>query len=170
MHMSGKWTRSVILFLVHRCRLKATLPPRTNFRGVWDRFRLCTLSIALPSTHVAKVKDDGCGQCPQHEPFAAMRDALNNTGRPIFYAIHSSIIGTGNPNATVANMWRTGGDLSSATYDMWTNRCGAFNWVPQLEIRRSHWLWWGVGLLSVSYAANVWSAGLTWPPPMPKLP
>ena len=57
---------------------------------------------------MAQVKDDGCGACPQHEPFAAMRDALNRTGRPIFYAIHSSIIGTGNPNATVANMWRTG--------------------------------------------------------------
>ena len=39
---------------------------------------------------VDQVKDDGCGQCPQHEPFAAMRDALNKTGKPIWYAIHSS--------------------------------------------------------------------------------
>lgn len=62
-----------------------------------------------------QVKDDGCGQCPQHNPFVAMRDALNRTGRKIFYAIHSD----GKPweaasdsNGTVANMWRTGGDLS----------------------------------------------------------
>ena len=65
------------------------------------------------------------GKCSQHEPFIAMRDALNRTGRPIFYAIHSD----GKPwetgsdsNGTVANMWRTGGDLSQMSYDMWLNR------------------------------------------------
>jgi alpha-galactosidase len=72
--------------------------------------------------NVDQVKDDGCGGCPQHEPFAAMRDALNKTGKAIWYAIHSSIKGVGNPNATVANMWRTGGDLYASSYDMWTNR------------------------------------------------
>ena len=58
-------------------------------------------------------------------PFTAMRDALNKTGRPIVYAIHSD----GKPwnagsdsNGTVANMWRTGGDLSASNYDMWLNR------------------------------------------------
>lgn len=70
---------------------------------------------------VDQVKDDGCGGCPQHEPFAAMRDALNSTGKPIWYAIHSQTV-PGSPNATVANMWRTGGDLSSSSFDMWTNR------------------------------------------------
>ena len=70
---------------------------------------------------VDQVKDDGCGQCPQHEPFAAMRDALNKTGKPVFYAIHSSTA-PGSPNGTVANMWRTGGDLSGSNFAMWTNR------------------------------------------------
>lgn len=50
-----------------------------------------------------------------------MRDALNKTGKPIWYAIHSST-DPGSPNATVANMWRTGGDLSGSNFDMWTNR------------------------------------------------
>lgn len=70
---------------------------------------------------VDQVKDDGCGACPQHDPWQAMATALNNTGKPIWYAIHA---GT-QPNASYAkysNMWRVGGDLSSATFDMWTNR------------------------------------------------
>eukprot|EP00756_Hemistasia_phaeocysticola_P014514 Hpha_TRINITY_DN15341_c2_g3::TRINITY_DN15341_c2_g3_i1::g.91006::m.91006/K07407/E3.2.1.22B, galA, rafA; alpha-galactosidase len=71
---------------------------------------------------VDQVKDDGCGPCGPYEPFAKMGEALNRTGRPILYAIHSSIIGTGHPNASVANMWRTGGDLSASNFDMWTNR------------------------------------------------
>jgi len=50
-----------------------------------------------------------------------MCDALNRTGRPVWYAIHSSTA-PGSPNATVANMWRTGGDLSSSSFSMWTNR------------------------------------------------
>jgi len=45
-----------------------------------------------------------------------MRDALNKTGRPILYQTHSA------PNGTVANAWRTGGDLYSSNFDMWTNR------------------------------------------------
>merc|ERR1719201_1193885 len=74
---------------------------------------------------VDQVKDDGCGPCPQHEPFIAMRDALNKTGRHILYAIHSD----GKPwqvgsdsNGSVANMWRTGGDLSASSYQMWLDR------------------------------------------------
>lgn len=50
-----------------------------------------------------------------------MRDALNRTGRAIWYAIHSTTT-PGSPNASVANMWRTGGDLSSSDFDMWVNR------------------------------------------------
>jgi alpha-galactosidase len=65
--------------------------------------------------------DDGCGQCPQHDPWIAMRDALNNTGKPVWYAIHDSTA-AGSPNATIANMWRTGPDLSISSFDMWTNR------------------------------------------------
>eukprot|EP00039_Didymoeca_costata_P029529 m.25051 g.25051 ORF g.25051 m.25051 type:complete len:553 (+) comp7669_c0_seq3:40-1698(+) len=70
---------------------------------------------------VDAVKDDGCGACPQHEPFGAMRDALNKTGHRVWYAIHSQTL-PGSPNATVANMWRTGGDLSQSSFAMWTNR------------------------------------------------
>ena len=39
---------------------------------------------------VDAVKDDACGICPEHDPFVAMRDALNNTGRHIWYSIHVS--------------------------------------------------------------------------------
>ena len=56
---------------------------------------------------VDQVKDDGCGICKQHDPFIAMRNALNQTGRKIWYAIHGGNA-VGQPNATVANMWRTG--------------------------------------------------------------
>ena len=65
---------------------------------------------------VDQVKDDGCGDCPQHDPFIAMRDALNRTGHQMLYQTHSA------PNGTVANSWRTGGDLYSSSFDMWTNR------------------------------------------------
>jgi alpha-galactosidase len=65
--------------------------------------------------------DDGCGPCPQHDPYAAMRDALNKTGKPVWYAIHAGT-SPGSPNGTIANMWRTGQDLSSSTFAMWTSR------------------------------------------------
>ena len=39
---------------------------------------------------VDAVKDDACGVCPQHNPFVAMHDALNNTGRQVWYSIHVS--------------------------------------------------------------------------------
>ena len=73
-----------------------------------------------------KVKDDGCGQCP-HNPWTAMRDALNKTGRKMWYAIHAGNCEDWSQpvtcvNGSVANMWRTGGDLSASTFDMWTNR------------------------------------------------
>ena len=70
---------------------------------------------------VDQVKDDGCGGCPQHDPFVAMRDALNATGRHILYTIHGDTT-PGSDNGTVANMWRTGNDLYSSSFDMWTNR------------------------------------------------
>lgn len=97
-------------------------PPPAPFRVGSCGYEQVDADTYVHDWQVDQVKDDGCGPCPQHEPFAAMRDALNKTGKPIWYAIHSSIIGVGNPNATVANMWRTGGDLSAGSYDMWTNR------------------------------------------------
>lgn len=70
---------------------------------------------------VDAIFDDGCGPCPQHDPYVAMRDALNNTNHPVWYGIHASTR-PGSPNGTVANMWRTGADLSSSTFAMWTSR------------------------------------------------
>lgn len=70
---------------------------------------------------VDQVKDDGCGGCPQHDPFAAMRDALNRTGRHIYFNIHGDTT-PGSDNGTVANSWRTGGDLYASDFGMWTNR------------------------------------------------
>ena len=56
-----------------------------------------------------------------------MRDALNKTGRKMWYAIHAGNCEDWSQpvncvNGSVANMWRTGGDLSSSSFDMWTNR------------------------------------------------
>lgn len=58
------------------------------------------------------MKDDGCGQCP-HNPWTAMRDALNKTGRRILYAIHAGNCEDWTQpvkcvNGSVANMWRCG--------------------------------------------------------------
>lgn len=61
------------------------------------------------------------GSCPQHDPYVAMRDALNATGRHIYYTVHAGTT-PGSPNATVANSWRTGPDLYASSYDMWVNR------------------------------------------------
>ena len=71
--------------------------------------------------NVSQVKDDGCGDCPQHDPFKAMRDALNATGKPVLFTIH----GCADPGCDfgeTANMWRTGDDLYSSNFQMWTNR------------------------------------------------
>ena len=48
-------------------------------------------------------------------------ESLNNTGKPIFLAIHPQQ-GGNSTYPKVANMWRTGGDLSASSYDMWLNR------------------------------------------------
>jgi alpha-galactosidase len=66
------------------------------------------------------VKNDGCGSC-SGEPYVAMRDALNATGRRMYYEIHAGTT-PGSPNGTVANDWRTGDDLYSSSFAMWTNR------------------------------------------------
>ena len=71
--------------------------------------------------NVSQVKDDGCGDCPQHDPFRAMRDALNATGKPVLFTIHGCTDPTCDFGET-ANMWRTGGDLYASNFAMWTNR------------------------------------------------
>ena len=78
---------------------------------------------------VDAVKDDGCGSCAIN-PWYSMRDALNATGKHVFLAVHAGNCDPRAPgadpvvcvNGTSANMWRTGGDLSSQSYSMWTNR------------------------------------------------
>ena len=51
----------------------------------------------------------------------AVRDALNATGRRILYTIHGSAA-PGSDFGSVANMWRTGDDLYSSSFAMWTSR------------------------------------------------
>jgi hypothetical protein len=56
-----------------------------------------------------------------------MRDALNKTGRPVFFAIHAGNCENWSTpvscvNGSIANSWRTGGDLSGSSFAMWTNR------------------------------------------------
>ena len=70
---------------------------------------------------VDAVKDDGCGDCPGRDPFAAMSKELNETGRRVFLSIHGDK--AARPEyASVANMWRVGDDLFDSSFDMWTNR------------------------------------------------
>jgi alpha-galactosidase len=82
---------------------------------------------------VDAIFDDGCGPCPQHDPYAAMRDALNKTGRPVWYGIHAGT-SPGSPNGTVANMWRTGADLCSSTFAMWTSRLDTSTTPSQIAL------------------------------------
>ena len=42
-----------------------------------------------------------------------MRDALNATGRPIVYSVHSSVT-PGTMQPSLANFWRTGPDIGSS--------------------------------------------------------
>jgi len=54
------------------------------------------------------LKHDACGEKPGS--YTAMRDALNKTGRPIFYSVH----GPGSANVpAVSNLWRTTGDIEN---------------------------------------------------------
>ena len=109
---------------------------------------------------VDQVKDDGCGQCPQHDPWVAMGDALNKTGRRIWYAIHAGT--DASPEyPRVANMWRcgradpnlrgpsqdtdpesrlrsVGGDLYASSFDMWTNRLDLATTAAQV-LQRLAW-------------------------------
>ena len=77
---------------------------------------------------VDAVKDDGCGAIPPgYNPWTTMRDALNKTGRPMFFAIHAGncenwTTNVDCVNGSVANMWRTGPDLVASSFATWTNR------------------------------------------------
>ena len=57
------------------------------------------------------VKHDDCGS--EVRSYAAMRDALNKTGRKIFYSVHTvtSPLQPGLPE--IANSWRTTGDIDN---------------------------------------------------------
>ena len=98
-------------------------PNRTGSCG----FEAIDANTYVKEWGVDAVKDDGCGSCPQHDPFATMAAALNATGKPVWYAVHGEWCGA-KPDAypaaypAVANMWRTGDDLSASSFDMWTNR------------------------------------------------
>jgi len=94
-----------------------TQPPRPGSCG----YEVIDADTYVHDWNVSQVKDDGCGACPQHDPFVAMRDALNATGKPVLFTIHGCV----DPDCdfgNVANMWRTGGDLYSSNFAMWTNR------------------------------------------------
>lgn len=98
-----------------------TQPNRTGSCG----FEIVDANTYVHDWDVDGVKDDGCGVCLQHDPFVAMRDALNATGKAVWFAIHGVWMNNTTPGSdfgNVANMWRTGGDLSASNFDMWTNR------------------------------------------------
>lgn len=77
------------------------------------------------SWNVDYLKYDNCnsGSTPMTDRYAAMRDALNNTGRPIFFSMCSW--GAGDVDSwgnNTGNSWRTTGDIR----DSWDSMIG--NW------------------------------------------
>jgi len=59
------------------------------------------------------LKHDDCGN--QWSSYPAMRDALNKTGRPIYYSVHTSTDSkTIAKVSSVANIWRTKGDITNS--------------------------------------------------------
>ena len=83
---------------------------------------------------VDAVKDDGCGDCPDHDPFAVMSKELNATGRHIFLSIHGDPVARPEYAAT-SNMWRVGDDLWDSSYDM----CGRIGWIWPQATTRLRW-------------------------------
>ena len=60
------------------------------------------------------LKYDNCNNngIPSQKRYTAMRDALNKTGRPIFYSLCSGgAEGVATWGATIGNMWRTAADI-----------------------------------------------------------
>ena len=107
----------------------ASQPKRPGSCG----FEQIDANVYVHEWGMSAIFDDGCGSCPQHDPYVAMRDALNATGRPVWYGIHSGT-SPGSPNGTVANMWRTGPDLSSSTFSMWTSRLDTSTTLSQTSL------------------------------------
>eukprot|EP01047_Picozoa_sp_COSAG01_P053006 COSAG01_NODE_5637_length_4126_cov_12.068041_5_plen_277_part_01 len=70
------------------------------------------------SWKIDMLKFDGCGGPP--DSVKPMRDALNATGRPIVYSVHSSVE-QGVMDVSLANMWRTGPDIG-ASYEQALDR------------------------------------------------
>lgn len=84
------------------------------------------------------LKHDGCGNVKSS--YTNMRDALNQTGREIFYSVHGP-----DPAPAIANIWRTTGDIDN-NWDSIIERAvindkyadsalpGAFNDPDMLEV------------------------------------
>ena len=85
---------------------------------------------------VDQVKNDACGGCPAPGGFAAMRDALNATGRRITYTIGGANVAQpgGEDFGQVANLWRVGPDLYSSEFSMWTDRLDRATTPAQLAL------------------------------------
>eukprot|EP00041_Stephanoeca_diplocostata_P017026 m.338804 g.338804 ORF g.338804 m.338804 type:complete len:572 (-) comp20567_c0_seq8:94-1809(-) len=110
-----------------------TQPNRTGSCG----YETVDANTYVHDWDVDGVKDDGCGVCLQHDPFVAMRDALNSTGKAVWFAIHGVWRNNTTPGSdfgNVANMWRTGGDLSASSFDMWTNRLDLATTIQQRQM------------------------------------
>ena len=95
------------------------------------------------------LKYDGCNSQgePAQQRYTAMRDALNKTGRPIFYSLCGSGVTSWDPS--VGNSWRTTGDISDS-WDSMIQRAdrndkvanlsgpGGWNDPDMLEIGNGH--------------------------------
>jgi alpha-galactosidase len=66
------------------------------------------------------LKFDGCGG--KFPAVDAMRAALNATGRPIAYSVHSSVDEDSGMNISLANLWRTGPDIGASYEQVGTCR------------------------------------------------
>jgi len=72
--------------------------------------------------HVDYLKYDNCfdDNLPMIPRYTAMRDALNKTGRPIFFSMCNWAATTAEWGSGVGNSWRTTADILN-TWDSWTN-------------------------------------------------
>jgi len=68
------------------------------------------------------LKYDNCNNenLPDAPRYAAMRDALNKTGRPIFFSLCDWVVTTAPWGVTTGNSWRTTTDIQ-AYFESWTN-------------------------------------------------
>lgn len=96
---------------------------------------------AFASWGVDYLKHDNCNR--RDSSYEAMRDALNATGRPMYYSIHSD--GDHFFDGQYANCWRTGGDIGNSwdsiltkarESDRYADRAGpgSFNDPDMLEV------------------------------------